>query len=283
MEFEETRNEEHKNPKILIVGIHGEYQPWIEIFQNGQRQTWMTDSENTKIVNAFGSPMRPSFRSIDEKIYYLRWSNNRLIAYGSLLVEAVLKFALPFDKLRPKVKYRKNENLGDTWRIELCDSLMLQGVKNLAVFRNALNYDFDFFVTTITSSYLNIQALEEYLSVITSPRFVGGRIEQSGSLTYQQGSFRVYSRDVVCDLVKNSKKYRHWKIEDIAMGNLTSLFVHKVTSMPNRTLQTAQDVDSLTEEDLRSTISYRCKATENGKRIDSKIMGLLHSRILNIQ
>lgn len=283
MEFEGMRSEELQKPKILIVGIHGEYQPWLEIFQDGQRQTWMTDSENIKIVNAFGSPIRPSLRRLDEKIYYLRWFSNRLIAYGSLLIEAAIKMVVPLDKWRPKVRYINDENKGGIWRVEMCDSLMLQGVKNLAVFRNALNYDFDFFVTTITSSYLNLQALEEYLSQITSPRFVGGRIEKSGTLIYQQGSFRVYSRDVVCELVKNSKRYKHWKIEDIAMGNLTSLLQNEITSMPNRTLQTVQDVDSLTETDLRSTISYRCKATENGKRIDSKIMKLLHSRILNIQ
>jgi hypothetical protein len=277
------RNAQQHKPKILIVGIHGEYQPWLEIFQDGQRQTWMADSENTKIVNAFGSPIRPRFRKIDEKIYYLRWSSNRLIAYGALLIEAALKTALPFDKYRPEVSYRDNENLGEFWRIEMCDSLLLQGVKNVAVFRNALNFDFDYLVTTITSSYLNLHALEEYLSVITAPRFVGGRIEQSGNLTYQQGSFRVYSRNVVLDLVKNSKKYRHWKIEDIAMGNLTSLFEQKLTSMPNRTLQSVQEVELLTLEDLKSTISYRCKATEKGRRVDSEIMRLLHHRIMSIQ
>ena len=276
------RNEKQGEPKILIAAIHGEYQPWVEIFQDGQRPTWMADSENTKIVNAFGSPLRPRYRSFDEKIYYLRWSSNRFIAYGALLIEAAIKTALPLDKLKPKISYEMNEKLGNIWRISMCDSLMLQGVKNMAVFRNAMNFNFDFLVTTITSSYLNLHALEEYLSGITSPRFVGGRIEQSGSLTYQQGSFRVYSRDVVRDLVKNSKKYKHWKIEDIAMGNLTSLFEQKMTEMPNRTLQTAQDVGLLTEEDLRSTISYRCKSTENGKRVDSKIMELLHCRIMSI-
>jgi hypothetical protein len=277
------RSAQKQIPKILIVGIHGEYQPWLEIFQDGQRPTWMTDSENTKIVNAFGSPIRPKFRKFDEKIYYLRWSSNWFIAYGALLIEASIKIVFPFDKYRPKVNYRENESLGNFWRIEMCDSLMLQGVKNLAVFRNALNYDFDYLVTTITSSYLNVHALEEYLSAVTTSRFVGGRIEQSGNLTYQQGSFRVYSRNVVRDLVKNSKKYKHWKIEDIAMGDLTSLFEQKLTSIPNRTLQNVQEVELLTVEDLRSTISYRCKATEKGRRVDSEIMGLLHRRIMSIQ
>lgn len=277
------RNEEQESPKILIVGIHGEYQPWLEIFQNGQRQTWMAESENVEIVNAFGSPMRQRYRRFDEKIYYLRWSSNRFIAYSALFIEAVIKTALPFDKLKPKINYEMNENLGNIWRVNLYDSLMLQGVKNMTVFRNTLNFDFDFLVTTITSSYLNVHALKEYVSGITSTRFIGGRIELTGNLAYQQGSFRVYSRDVVRDLVMKSKNYKHWKIEDIAMGNLISLFEQTVTEMPNRTLQTAQDVELLTEEDLRSTISYRCKATEKGKRIDSAIMGLLHRRIMSIR
>jgi tetratricopeptide (TPR) repeat protein len=43
------------------------------------------------------------------------------------------------------------------------DLLLLQGVKNIAVFRESLNHDFDYLVTTITSTYLNLTLLDNYL------------------------------------------------------------------------------------------------------------------------
>lgn len=270
-----------RQPKILIIGIHGEYEPWLDIFKEGQKKTWMTSTENSMIVNAFGLPIKSKTRVIDEKIYYLRWSSNKIIAYGSLLIEAIVKTIVPLHKLRPCIRYENNYALGDIWRIEMCDTLMLQGVKNIAVFRNALKFKFDYLVTTITSSYLNVPALEAYLSEVKASRFIGGRLEFSGELKYQQGSFRVYSRDIVEDIVFNSRKYRHWKIEDVAMGNLISSFADQLTEIPNRTLATLEEVEMLTQEDLKTVISYRCKATEKGKRIDSRIMRLLHQKIIS--
>ncbi len=269
------------NPKILIIGIHGPYEPWLEIFANGQTTTWFTKNKSCKIINIFGDALSTKTKDIDQRVYYLRWSESRIIAYSALLAEALIKSILFLDLYRPRINFKELRTTDEIWHIKMPDSLLLQGVKNLLAFRNSLEVDFDFLVTTITSTYLNTDLLEEALSRVPATGYLGGRIEQSGKMNYQQGSFRVYSRDVVQTIVENSRGYKHWKIEDVAMGDLVSKLYSETSELPNLTLESLSDVVALTSENLKTVISYRCKATDGGQRIDSEIMKLLHQRILS--
>lgn len=271
----------NQSPKILIIGIHGPYQPWLDILENGQLKTWMKNKSNSRIVNAFGLAMPSRVKDIDQKIYFLRWSRVKLVAYLALILEAGVKKLFPIDKYRPNVNRHHNGPIAEVWEVQMPDSLLLQGVKNVSVFRKSLELDFDFLVTTITSSYINVELLENVLSQISPTGFLGGRIEKSGEMEYQQGSFRVYSRDVVTEIVENSHRYKHWKIEDIAMGDLVSKYYSLFTGLPNCTLESLADVESLTREDLKKMVSYRCKSSIDNRRIDSQIMNLLHKRILS--
>jgi hypothetical protein len=269
-------------PRIIIIAIHGPYEPWLSILEKGQRKTWMSEDFNSKVINVFGRKINSKFQRLDEKIYFLRWSKHKIIAYTALATEAVLKKIIRLDKCRPKVVTADEKSFGEVWRIRMPDSLLLQGLKNMTVFRHALGCEFDFMVTTITSTYLNVELLENFLCGVNPNRFVGGRVEKSGEMFYQQGSLRIYSRDVVENLVLNSKNYKHWKIEDIAMGDLTRSHYSELIEIPNLTLESNSDVAELSNSNLKSTISYRCKSSENGKRVDSSIMKSLHMRILEL-
>ena len=270
-------------PKILIVAIHGPYEPWLSILQDGQFKTWMESSSKTTIINAFGIKIHPKLLKADQQIYFLRWSNNKILAYASLLLELVTKKIFRLHTYQPEIVSVKNQGSLEVWEVQMPDSLILQGVKNMAVFRNSLSLEFDFLVTTITSTYLNVSALEEYLDKIAPKDFLGGRIEKSGTMKFQQGSFRVFSRDVVQKIVANSRNYQHWKIEDIALGRLLSSHYCDFTSIPNLTVESPKELEAIEESDLRTTISYRCKSTSAGHRLDADLMKLLHHRILKIQ
>jgi hypothetical protein len=269
-------------PKILIVVIHGPYEPWLSILQDGQSKTWMESSSKTRIINAFGIKIHPKLLKADQEIYYLRWSDNKILAYASLLLELVTKKIFRLHTYQPEIISVKNQGQQEVWEVQMPDSLMLQGVKNMAVFRNSLSCEFDFLVTTITSTYLNVSALEEYLDKTTQKNFLGGRIEKSGTMKFQQGSFRVFSRDMVLKIVENSHSYQHWKIEDIALGRLLSSLSPDFTPIPNLTVESQKEIESILEPDLRTTVSYRCKSTSSGRRIDADLMKLLHQRILKI-
>jgi hypothetical protein len=267
--------------KILITVIHGPYQPWLEILEHGQLKTWMNMKTSSRVINVFGRAMRRGAKDVDQKIYYVRWSKVKFIAYFALTLEVLAKRLLPINKYKPKIYTRDDGSNPEVWEIQMPDSLLLQGVKNVSVFRKSLELDFDFLVTTITSTYLNVALLEDALNQISPVNFLGGRIEKSGEMKFQQGSFRVYSRDVVHKIVEDSERYKHWKIEDIAMGDLVSKHYSQLSSLPNLTLESLEAVESLTPEDLNRTISYRCKSIRENKRMDALIMNALHHRILS--
>ena len=270
-------------PKILIVAIHGPYEPWLSILQDGQSKTWMESSSKTRIINAFGIKIHPKLLMLDQQIYYLRWSDNRVLAYAALLFELVTKKIFRLNRYQPDINSVKNQGLLDLWEVQMPDSLLLQGVKNMAIFRNSLSFEFDFLLTTLTSTYLNVPALEEYLDKKTPIEFLGGRIEKSGTMKFQQGSLRVFSRDVVQKIVENSRNYQHWKIEDIALGRLLSSYYCNFTTIPNLTVESPKEIEAIEEADLKTTVSYRCKSTSAGRRSDADLMKLLHHRILKIQ
>lgn len=269
-------------PKIIIIAIHGPYEPWLSILEEGQKKTWMSANSNSRVINVFGRKINSKYQRWDQRVYFLRWSRRKIIAYTALALEAIAKKIADLDRCRPKVFSSSETKFGEVWRIEMADSLLLQGLKNMTVFRHALEYEFDFMITTITSTYINVKLLENFLSSVEPKNFVGGRIEKSGKMFYQQGSLRIYSRDVIENLVLNSKDYKHWKIEDIAMGELTNSHYSRLVKTPNLTLESIREVAELTNHDLETTISYRCKSIYNGKRIDSSIMNSLHLRILKL-
>ena len=271
---------ESNSSKILIIAIHGPYEPWVSILHDGQRKTWMKSWNGIRIINIQGRRIHDRFLKLDQTIYFLRWSRKRFIAYLSLLAEACLKEALFLNRYRPRFNQGNYESSVLNLELQMPDTLMLQGVKNLAAFRKSLDYEYEFLVTTITSSYLNLHALRKCLDKVDPDGFLGGRIEKSGSMHYQQGSFRVYSRDVVENLVSHSRRYKHWKIEDIAMGNLAASLYSNFTELPNLTLQSVGEVEELTEEELKQTISFRCKSTQDGIRKDVEVMHSLHEKLL---
>lgn len=268
--------------RILILAIHGPYEPWMGILREGQLKTWMKPSKNIRIINVFGKAIPASLLDLDQKIYFLRWSKHKLIAYSSLFVEALMKRILILNRIRPSVIQRQDQIYGEVWEFQMPDSLMIQGVKNLAAIRESLNQDYDFLVTTITSSYINTRALEDILSLAKKESFVGGRIEKSGLMRFQQGSFRVYSRDVVEYLIANQSKYKHWKIEDIAMGDLVATKYNEYTDIPNLTINSVEDVQKYDSSDIKSACSIRCKSVEqNGTRGDVPIMKAIDQLLMN--
>ena len=265
------------SPKVLIVAIHGPYEPWISIYKQGQMQTWMEKSADIRILNYFGKRMNSKFLKLDQGLYFLRWNKSKFVSYSSLFLEALIKRFLFVHKFKPQVKRKIDRELGEIWEVNLTDSLLLQGVKNLAAFRNALNFEFDYLVTTISSTYLNHSALIDFLSHSPREGFLGGRIEKSDTNEYQQGSFRVYSRDVVTHLVENCDDYKHWQIEDIAMANLARRKYKHLTEIPNISVGSVESCRALNSVSLKEVCSVRCKSVlEDGRRQDAEIMQMIH-------
>ncbi len=266
-------------PKVLILAIHGPYEPWVSILRHGQLRTWMKDSQ-LPIVNVFGRGMNAHRYEFDEKLYFLRWNKSKAVSYFCLIVEAAIKVICKMNKYQPRVTEDAQGEFGNTWIVDMPDSLLLQGVKNVATLRHSLQFDYDYLVTTISSSYIDTECLIRKLQEAPKSKFLGGRIESSGGEFYQQGSFRVFSRDVIEYIDKNFKLYKHWQIEDIAMGNLVRKYSSTFTELPNLSLKSINDASNVPNDQIGETCSYRCKSvTSSGERLDSKLMFVIHEKL----
>lgn len=269
--------------KILILVVHGPYEPWLEIMREGQLRTWAIDTNKTKVVHVSGKPVGTTTHKLGEYLYSLKWSENKYLGKSALLADFAMKKLIK--NWLPKVK-EDNPSLSPaehTWLVEMPDLALLMGTKMLASLSHSLNYDYDYLVTTITSAYINIPRLEKALDAKPRELFTGGRITEVSGNKFQQGSFRVYSKDVIRWVISNRKNYPHWLPEDVAMGKLISSGGFSLIKIPDSTAYSIEELESLSKSELETSVHFRCKGSrvENQEsRNDVAIQKQLHEMML---
>ena len=145
------------------------------------------------------------------------------------------------------------------------------------------NYDFDYLVTTISSTYVNIENLKAFTQDLTPERILGGRFVDVGDEHFQQGAFRLYSRDVIDYIVKNRKLYNHTAPEDVAMGRLVNQGMFRECEMKNSTVGTVHLAEKIDIHDIRQDVFLRCKGASplgNKLRFDAEIQNIIHLTII---
>ena len=259
--------------KVLVVAIHGPYEPWMRILRMGQLPTWNKKSKSVKIINAFGIPLGKFMHRLEIGVYHRKWSKSPYLAYPLLFLDFLVKKGLQVNKWKPKVLETKSDEFGDIWTIQMKDLSLNQGLKNLTIFEHSLTHDYDFFVTVTTSTYLNVNTLSSYLENCPKSGFVGGNIVNTSGIYFQQGSFRVYSRDVVSNIAKRREFYAHWLLEDVAMSRLVSLAEYNLVNIPNLIVENEEEV--LKVKHPEKIVSWRCKSHRAKERCDDELMRLI--------
>lgn len=270
---------EHKK-RVLIAVIHGPYEPWLTILKKGQLKTWCSQGNFHSVVHIFGRRLPYFWQRLDIRTYYLRWHKNKFIAFAALILESAVKRILFVSAWKPRILEKEESGL-KFWEVQFPDFSVLQGVKNLSVFRKSLEREYDFLVTTITSSYIDVNALLDILDPINltmEPLQAIGRIETSAGRVYQQGSFRVFSRALVEFIVKNQSEYPSWLVEDIALGRLVEKANPKYKAIQSVTVDSLNDLTKLSNSEMSTTAHFRCKSTVLGVRKDSELMLEIHRR-----
>lgn len=268
--------------KILILVVHGPYEPWLEIMREGQLRTWATDTQNTTVVHVSGKPVGSKIHKMDEYVYSLKWSERKLLGKSALIVDYVLKkFVINW---LPKVTVGNNflNPAAATWLVEMPDFALLMGNKMLASLNHSLEYEYDYLVTTITSAYINIPKLEQTLEKMPRNSFAGGRITEVSGNKFQQGSFRVYSKDVVEWIIANRTLYPHWLPEDVAMGKLIEHGKYSLIQIPDSTAYSIEELESLSTLEIEESVHFRCKGSrvkDQKHRNDVVIQQKLHQLI----
>ena len=84
---------------------------------------------------------------------------------------------------------------------------MLMNFKSFGVITGTLVFDYDYLVSTTTSSYLDIGNLKSEISKLPRRKVISGRVITQDSLKFASGSFRIFSRDVVEEFVVHRKSF----------------------------------------------------------------------------
>jgi len=268
--------------KILILDIHGPYEPWLQILRNGQLKTWALSTDKSRVVHVSGRPVPSRLHKIGEFVYSLKWSQNKYIGKLALLQDVGVKIFLQnwLPRVKPQNKFLLPAE--DSWQVEMPDFANFMGHKVLASLNYSLSQDYDYLVTTITSAYIHVPRLERFLENQPREGFLGGRLTELSGFRFQQGSFRVYSRDVVEWIVNNRKNYRHWLPEDVAMGKLVNKLMKELTELPDSTAYSLEELSLIPDEELKKALHVRCKGSrvQNQElRNDVEILHTLHQMI----
>lgn len=268
--------------KILCLISHGLYEPWLRIYEDGQKETWLKDEQPAgfQVAHFHGTPVSALGRVFDKVHERIRWSN-RFGATSLKIFDSALSF--PFRNLLPNVTTSELLKARDpVLHVHQPDMYCTYKWKEVGVFSYVLaNFNFDYVFTTTTSSYIRPRKLMEVLENQPRDGFYAGMIPYVGA-NFASGSNRIFSRDLIEIIVAERKSINSAVIEDVSIADL--LRKHNVAPIPlsGLNLSEASDIDTLTTDEIESNYHFRLKSGTLANRMDVELFHQLHDRVKNV-
>ena len=269
--------------KVLCAVVHGLYQPWISILENGQTPTWLSDGfpKNFSVVHFHGRPVGSLGRGIDRVHEKIRWGGrvpNQILR----IIDRILMF--PFLISIPKVTISNSLPARIPGiRIEWPDIYATLRWKDLAIIEYfCKKTDFDFLFMTTSSSYIRPFKLIEYCS-----KFEVGDV-YAGSKPYPDAEFvsganRILSRSTAEAVLSSRVFWDPAVIEDVALGDLIRKNGIEYQSYDQCNIPSLEYLESLSDEMLLSNYHFRVKSGSINERQDVQIMKRLSERFKQIE
>ena len=265
-------NVEHDSK--LVIG-HALYDPWKTILKEGQLFTWL-ENQGADIHHAYGRPISKYIRKIDVKYWDMKWM--KLIGKSVMLVERSLKW--PLSKIHLKIREVpgfKPKTIN--WEIQTPDLNVLLGNKTIAIFEHFLSTNKNYLIMTTSSSYINLDNVNNHLGSHQKTNVVAGRIITQRDTKFASGSFRILSRDVVTAVINNRSKYDYWLPEDLALVRLLRAMDIDYVEIPSIDLTDVHELRKLTKDDLWNFTHFRLKSGTFNNRHDVELMKELHRKL----
>ena len=263
--------------KILVLVGHALYEPWKTILVNGQLETW-ANQEELQIKHCHALSVSPHLRKIDAWLWDLKWNQT----FGKIVIgfEMIIKAPLRIFEGRLKETKLLNSN-HDALVLRIPDLDFLMNYKSFAILTGSLKFDYDFVVLTTSSSYINLNLLNKEVSKLPKKNLIAGRIMEQNEIKFASGSFKVFSRDVVETILSRRHAYSKWRPDDLAYGFLLKEEESGINyiSLPSVDLDSVDKINSLSENQLNSTIHFRLKSGTHKSRNDVELMRLIHRRL----
>ena len=265
------------NPVILVDVGHALYEPWKSILYQGQLETW-AKVPLADVRHSHATPVPKFIRRLDLILWKLKW--RPVIGKYFSILEIIAKIPLRMSRgnLQESLLPQTDK---PSLMLKYPDLNMLMNFKSFSVITGTLIYNYDFLVSTTSSSYLNIEKLKDEIAKLPRNNIVAGRILRQGKLEFASGSFRIFSRDVVEEFLINRKSYSKWRPEDLAFGHLAAHARMDLTyiEMKSIDIDSIECLTSIPIEELANTTHFRLKSGSFEDRADISIMHELHKRL----
>jgi hypothetical protein len=261
-------------PKILVLILAIEKDPWKKIEIEGQDTTWKHwRSGNIEIMRYIGMD-RPS-------LFWIFLNN--LWMFNQKL-QALIK-----GKFSPSFLNRVlgNENQfasridqsADLIYTTVPDLYSLIGIKTIEAFKASINnFDFDYIYRTNVSSYIDLIKLKEFVNNKPREGYYGGAVGTHQGISFASGCGYFLSRDVVKKVLENRKLWDHNLIDDVSLGKLLTKELNiEVQEIGRLDLESTNFSPLEIEFKSQTIFHYRCKAASPDLTV--QIMKSLH-RIL---
>jgi hypothetical protein len=266
---------EDKQPLVFIAISHSEVDPWIKI-KIDQEQTWIKSLSDDAEVIFYLSQHPPFFvKKFDFYIEKYRYSKRlgRLVSIFNKLSGEFVSHKIP--------EYNMHEN-SKSLIVNSWSTYQLFGRRNLALFDWFLkNTNARYLYQTNISSYINTNKLIENLNSFNEKDLVyAGSIINADRSPFPivSGSGKLLSRNLIVEIIKNSKQLKFNNVEDVALAELVHKIGVEAVDLPRLDLPNLSTLQNCSDFDLDSNFQFRCKS-DSTPRNDGQIMKELHRRL----
>jgi hypothetical protein len=258
-------------PKILVLILAIEKDPWKKIEIEGQDTTWKQwPSGNIEIMRYIGMDRPNLFWIFQNKLWMF---NEKLQAltkgkFSPRFLNRVLgkenQFASIIDQ-SAKLIYTT-----------VPDLYSLIGIKTIEAFEASINnFDFDYIYRTNVSSYIDLIKLTEFVNNKPRKGYYGGAVGTHQGISFASGCGYFLSRDVVNKVLENRKLWDHNLIDDVSLGKLLTKELNiEVQEIGRLDLESANFSPFEIKDKSKAVFHYRCKAASPDLSI--QIMKSLH-------
>ena len=258
-------------PKILVLVLAIDKEPWKRIEIEGQGPTWRSSSpESVTVLRYVGARPKTLGWQFLNKLWMLN-QKARTFTRGKFSIFSI-NLAVNRGKFqKPSLDLENNEILTG-----IPDLYSLIGAKTLHAFEISLrNCEFDYIFRTNVSSYLDLKGLQQFVEDKPRNGFYAGAIGNHQGVNFASGCGYFISRDLVNSVIEKRDLWDHNLIDDVSLGKLLTQELNVSIEGVNRIDFNSADLDSAQiKENSGGNFHFRCKSENPDDTIH--IMKMLH-------
>lgn len=259
----------NRTPKVLVLVLGVDREPWRQIETRGQRATWAAQMPEDTQVRFYYGDLR-SLERLSVRFLAAVATHAHLNGLRRSLLRNIGR------RWRDLPPVHSNQ---DSLRFGVPETYVTIGVKTIAALRESLqSLECDYVFRCNSSSYVNLAALRQVIARCPPSGVYAGRRYRNSVTDFVSGAGILMSRDVCESLVRDSD-FAFELADDVAIGLSCSRAGITITELERVNLKSAADVDALSHAQLATLHHFRCKVA-GSRESDIDVMLRLHDRIL---